>query len=424
MANGRPLSTLSGVTSNTRPIMSDIQVSVIIPVYNGQEYLRECLDSVLKQTLKNIEIIIINDASSDRSQDIIDEYAQFDGRIHAIHQRQNKGVCIARNTGIDKATGEFIIFLDADDYWTDVRMLSSLCALAHRDNSAIVNFGYRRMTLNGETVLDIVNKAETIELQKSKNWVIKYNSTAILISRELLVKHHIRFDPSLIMGEDALFCCALYCYASRLTITDEIYYCYRINPESANNANWNSYKLFCTVRWFELAIDVIRHSPVFQHRPDLLQSIIGERLNMLSQKLGGMALEILSQSELREYILIWARCFAYLDHDYFDKHIYPRGWPELNRNMLELIMKNDITAFRRLFSSDTYLRNMPTPIKQVVLSQQEASALANSLLQVVQPQIRCDLGNGVIVTLSRNEAHRLAQQLVNNQQPTISLAFK
>lgn len=92
------------------------KVSVIIPVYNTEKYLRKCLDSVCNQTLSDIEIICVNDCSPDNSLEILNEYAQKDNRIKVINFEENKGVSIARNTGIDSATGEFIGFVDADDF--------------------------------------------------------------------------------------------------------------------------------------------------------------------------------------------------------------------------------------------------------------------------------------------------------------------
>ncbi len=96
--------------------MNKYLVSVIIPVYNTEKYLRKCLDSVCNQTLKDIEIICVNDCSSDDSLAILQEYASQDNRIKIINFTQNKGVAIARNTAIDEAKGEYIGFVDSDDY--------------------------------------------------------------------------------------------------------------------------------------------------------------------------------------------------------------------------------------------------------------------------------------------------------------------
>ena len=92
-------------------------VSVVIPVYNVEPYLSECLDSVCKQTLKNIEIICINDGSTDRSLTVLQKYSERDKRIHIINQN-NQGLSYSRNVGIRQAKGRYVYFLDSDDYIT------------------------------------------------------------------------------------------------------------------------------------------------------------------------------------------------------------------------------------------------------------------------------------------------------------------
>ena len=113
-------------------------VSVIIPVYNVEKYLRECLDSVLAQTYKNIEVILVDDGSTDSSGHICDEYLNVDDRIKVIHQ-QNAGLSEARNHGYDFATGVFVYFLDSDD-WIQEETLSSLTQRIQDTNADIVFF--------------------------------------------------------------------------------------------------------------------------------------------------------------------------------------------------------------------------------------------------------------------------------------------
>ncbi len=91
------------------------KISIIIPVYNSEKVIARCLESVLNQDYKNIEIIIINDGSKDRSQEIIEQYSKIDGRIKII-KTENQGVSSARNLGIQNASGKYVCFLDADDY--------------------------------------------------------------------------------------------------------------------------------------------------------------------------------------------------------------------------------------------------------------------------------------------------------------------
>ena len=93
-----------------------IKVSVIVPIYNVENYLKKCLDSIINQTLKDIEIICINDCSTDSSKDIVLEYIQKDKRIKLINHEENQGLGFARNTGFDNSSAEYISFIDSDDF--------------------------------------------------------------------------------------------------------------------------------------------------------------------------------------------------------------------------------------------------------------------------------------------------------------------
>ena len=112
------------------------KVSVIIPVYNVEKYLSECLDSVVNQTLKDIEIICVNDGSPDGSAAILEEYAQKDNRIKVITQ-ENRGLSEARNSGLKIASGEYIAFLDSDDY-IDLKFFEQLYKRGIESNSDVV----------------------------------------------------------------------------------------------------------------------------------------------------------------------------------------------------------------------------------------------------------------------------------------------
>ena len=109
-----------------------IKVSVVIPVYNVEKYLSECLDSVLGQTLREIECICIDDASPDRCGEMLDEYAARDGRVRVLHLKENHMQGYGRNRGLEMAKGEYVYFLDSDDMITPNAM-EELYLLAKRD---------------------------------------------------------------------------------------------------------------------------------------------------------------------------------------------------------------------------------------------------------------------------------------------------
>ena len=113
-----------------------VKVSVIIPVFNVEDYLKQCLDSVVHQTLKDIEIICVNDSSTDKSLDILEEYAKTDWRIRVITQ-PNAGAGAARNKGMDVATGKYLAFLDSDDFF-ELNMLEKAYEMAEDEQSDLV----------------------------------------------------------------------------------------------------------------------------------------------------------------------------------------------------------------------------------------------------------------------------------------------
>ncbi|MCK4834925.1 MAG: glycosyltransferase family 2 protein, partial [Gammaproteobacteria bacterium] len=395
--------------------MHDCKVSVIIPVYNGERFLRQCLDSVIRQTLSPIEIILINDVSTDGTQVIIDEYQVGDDRLNVIQLEKNVGVSAARNAGLDEATGEYVIFLDADDYWDSDGLLQQLYDRAVYEQADFISFGFCCVDEAGEQTASYVEVPAVIDLQQRDNWQIKYNVWAKLISRELLEAHRIRFVPSLIMGEDALFSIALYCNAKKLVTVDDAAYCYRLNPMGANMSQWNSAKLMDTVRWFEMAVPLIRGSALYVHRPDVLQSVMTERLKMLFKKLGPMVLELLSDQQQRDFFALWKHCFEQYDRSYFDERFQSDPAIDLYRQLLALLKKNDLAGLLTFFSSESNRLNTADNLQVVTLAQQQAVQLGQDLLQVNKAHIRCDFGSGVIITLPMEKAHQLARQLIANQ---------
>lgn len=105
----------------------DLLISVIIPVFNGERYIQECLDSVVCQTYKNIEVLVVDDGSNDHTMELVHAYSERDTRIQLFGQ-ENQGPAIARNTGMLHASGDYIAFLDADDFWADERCLETICS--------------------------------------------------------------------------------------------------------------------------------------------------------------------------------------------------------------------------------------------------------------------------------------------------------
>lgn len=208
--------------------------SIIIPVYNVEKYLRECLNSVLQQTYTRWELILVDDGSTDASSDICDEYAAKDTRITVIH-KLNEGVSVARNVGIEKAKGDYISFIDSDD-WVESYYLESVLPYSEFD---LVFFPFRKIFSNGFTV---TFSLKSLQVYGNKNiWdsisTLKKNGTGInfygytvvkVFKRSIVDKYHIRFVEGLRISEDEVFTLDYCMYVNSLIILPLCLYNYRI----------------------------------------------------------------------------------------------------------------------------------------------------------------------------------------------------
>lgn len=182
------------------------KISVIIPIYNTAEYLPRCLDSILNNTFKNLEVLCINDGSTDESAAIIERYAIQDARVIAVN-KANAGVSAARNTGLDMATGDYIAFVDSDD-WVHPQYLEILIQYANSENADIVACNFIRVsTFNIAPYVTYTHDKMACKLLPFENVVsngfLKRLVWGRLFSKELISQ--LRFDTALMWGEDTAF---------------------------------------------------------------------------------------------------------------------------------------------------------------------------------------------------------------------------
>ncbi len=232
------------------------KVSVIIPVYNTENYLRKCLDSVCNQTLKDIEIICINDCSPDGCLDILREYASKDARIKIIDFKENKGVAIARNRGIEVATGEFIGLLDSDDY-VDLDFYEKLYNSAIKNNADIVKSKLYTHKLNGT----LEKHHEIFEKIKNNKAYFNMCFSSAIYSRELLNKHNIRFLNNCIWGEDRYFVVLASYYCKNFYIEDSVVFHY-VNRSDSVTVEMNEKKLASAIYSNEMIFNFINTNTI------------------------------------------------------------------------------------------------------------------------------------------------------------------
>ena len=183
------------------------QISIIIPVYNSEKYLRKCFDSIMNQTFTDFEVIVINDGSKDHSGEICDHYAKVDSRFKVFH-KTNGGVSIARNTGIEHASGEYITFIDSDD-WVDEDYLQMMMSVAITDCDLVVsgiicNYTDRKFkTLKTNDAYFSSNDAHQLHsLIKSR---LYYGPCNKLYKSNIIKQNKITFPQEISYGEDRIF---------------------------------------------------------------------------------------------------------------------------------------------------------------------------------------------------------------------------
>ncbi len=223
--------------------MKSIKIGVIIPVYQAKNYLRECVDSVLSQTYSNWEMVLVDDGSTDGSQDICDLYAEGDTRITVVHQK-NSGLSDARNSGL-KAISEavdYIIFMDSDDFWDNGEVLATLVERVNVTDADVINFSFFRYNditkdktpyLTSDSMpLTVGDKRPQCEFLTDNGLYISSACTK-LIKRELL-DYELDFVSG-VHSEDVDWSLRLMLKAGSLDYIGSSLYCYRYRDDSISH---------------------------------------------------------------------------------------------------------------------------------------------------------------------------------------------
>lgn len=211
-------------------------ISVIIPIYNMDSYLRECLDSILGQSLKDIEIICVNDGSTDYTQSILEEYSWNDTRIKVLTQ-ENQGVSAARNRGIKKATGEFLFFLDPDDWLPDEKVFEDLYTAA-KENNVLICGGEFREVSNGKVIDKWEGNLSKYSFRNDgiisySDYQFDYGWVRFIYNREFLLEKKLEI-PALSFFEDPVFFVQIMHEAGKFYAMKRCIYCYRTGHKELN----------------------------------------------------------------------------------------------------------------------------------------------------------------------------------------------
>ncbi len=229
------------------------KVSVIIPIYNAEKQLDECIKSIIRQTYTDIELLLIDDGSKDHSAEICDHYASEDARIIVYHI-PNAGVANARNLGLNVATGEYIVFADSDDIYMDEFIEKSLVAIKHVD---YVSWAFE--TFNSKKKLGKIDYLsdfdDTISIEDYLQRMLQYQAGAYwganwgkFYKKSIIDNNNIRFESNVLFAEDFRFNLEYLKYVKNISVMHEKGYLYRVDTEGSLskksrdlNQYWNEY---------------------------------------------------------------------------------------------------------------------------------------------------------------------------------------
>lgn len=211
-------------------------VSILIPVYNTEDYFPICLDSIVNQTYSNLQVVIIDDGSKDTSLCIAQKYAKQYPYIEVYHQ-ENQGVASTRNNLLDKAKGDYVLFVDSDD-WCELDMVDFLINKAIANNADIVTCS---MVKNDETFVSNIFLEEIWDREKAvleflRHKIFNGSLWNKLIKTSLL--HNLKFHCGIFYGEDALFLWKVLQSVDSIVVTNKILYHYRMNNNSLSHLSW------------------------------------------------------------------------------------------------------------------------------------------------------------------------------------------
>lgn len=213
-------------------------ISIILPIYNAQDYIRRCVESIQDQTYKNWELVIIDNGSTDDSYVICREYAREDSRIEVVHQYQNKGVSVARNLGLERASGEFITFIDADD-WVQKNYLQELLSTQKEHEADMVVCGYKMMEIREQETEEKEEEGRTYPHRHMSveeyfsEYMLEGNTHCwgVLYRRRKIEGVH--FENKVTIGEDLLYLIDSVVLMDKIVVTDYSGYRYFSNPKGA-----------------------------------------------------------------------------------------------------------------------------------------------------------------------------------------------
>lgn len=302
------------------------KVSIIIPAYNCDKYIGKCIESVKNQTYENIEIVIINDGSTDKTKEVISSYISKDSRIIYIEQK-NSGPSTARNNGIDKSTGDYIVFIDSDDT-VAINYVDRLLKVMLSEKNDITCCGYRDISIYGNIdCSDFIYETNDIKKQDFLYKVCQGTGGVLwskIFKKEIINKNNIRMNKDIFMCEDLIFVLQYGSYCNNFGYVDEYLYNYnRLNDYSISSNISKTY----LHNYIEVCKDIEKLLLVNSFEKEVVDGIIANRIQS--------AITTIIDSEV--------------------KSINSKGFRKVCNNIKNIISEEYIELYKSSFKTDNKL---------------------------------------------------------------------
>lgn len=318
----------------------DVKLTVIVPMYNAEKYIKQCVDSVLGSTDKHLELIVVNDGSTDGSVKILSDVA--DRRLRIIN-KVNEGVSVARNIALQQAQGQYILFLDADDYF-EIGAIEQILKICSAGYDAVI---FNHSTLYSEALItsdELFYKSGNISKKNIEYALLctdKLNSVwGKIYKRSIACEHSVNFDPGVRIGEDVLFNLNYFSHCNNCLFVDKPFYVYRQHGNSAMHKYRSEYFLNFDTVYKQRREMFDRASNRSEWELEFYQRYFSEcllYLSLASLNLGFSKLieELRSVVELSSVQEIFSKC----NSDYFLKRIIRYMIVKKKSRMLAVCLK-------------------------------------------------------------------------------------
>ncbi len=333
--------------------MSDL-ISVIVPIYNSEKYIRSCVDSILSQTHKSLEVILVDDGSSDKSASICDEYKDLDNRVIVLH-KQNEGLIAARKDGFRLSRGDWVAFVDSDD-WIDEEFVESLYSIAIKESSELVISGVidesgtaskirknqiPRGSYAGEKLDEI--KAILFGGTDYFSFIILPYLWNKLWKRSILDDNLEAVDKTIRVGEDVAIGFPAIIQANCISVIDEAFYHYRQNPTSMlmqrNNQELEYKNAISMYTYLSHRLSEIGYIDITENgiRRLYINLIMTRAYGIVSQKMSDYTLFPFLKKDDLEIIVYGAGALGLSVYNYAKDHLKVKFWVDRNAEFMQTL---------------------------------------------------------------------------------------